>query len=214
MIKTDCYLAILDRYRAQFPNAHFEIITRSAGHILSPSKNLLEDYKQAKISWEQYVVRFIEEMFASPKAMEKIKELRQLSLRKLVYLVCYEKDASQCHRAIIAKLVKHEYMMFDEEYPKLICKGFTTIRDCTHGLISDINCYILVQGKYRGIAKIENITHRSLEELPVEFLKRDANVQNYQDGISKLQRYYPDCDLFAIFTMKWIQCMYNGGIPA
>ncbi|GAH85322.1 unnamed protein product, partial [marine sediment metagenome] len=62
IINTDCYLAVLEKYKEKFSEAHFEVITRSAKSCLSPSWELLNDVKGNKISFEEYKERFLKEL--------------------------------------------------------------------------------------------------------------------------------------------------------
>lgn len=80
------------------------VVTRSAGHILSPSKELLWDYKKGKITWEQYVQRFNKEMDkeACRREMRKIKEMAKIHD---VYLICYEKSW-KCHRFLLLDMIE------------------------------------------------------------------------------------------------------------
>lgn len=104
-IRTDCYLAVLKKFRTQFPNAHFEVITRTANHILSPSWQLLQKYKEENLSFEEYTPLFLYEMERTP-CQTKLHELKQLAQDKDVFLVCYEKDDTECHRRLVKELIE------------------------------------------------------------------------------------------------------------
>lgn len=73
--------------------------------ILSPSRELLKDYKDNGISWEEYERRFRKEMSNNPKAMEKLRGIKELSKSKDVRLICFEKNYP-CHRFILMDLIK------------------------------------------------------------------------------------------------------------
>lgn len=72
--------------------------------ILSPSKSLLKDWKEKIISWKEYERRFRIEMKGNK---ERLKEIGELSKKKEVYLICYEKE-HPCHRFILIDLIKEE----------------------------------------------------------------------------------------------------------
>ena len=108
IINTDCYLAVLKKYKAKFFEAHFEVITRTAKSCLSPSWELLNDVKGNKISFEEYKERFLKEIRENPKAKKRIEELREIAKDKVVFLVCYEKFPykQNCHRIIVKKVIQ------------------------------------------------------------------------------------------------------------
>ena len=73
--------------------------------ILSPSKELFNDYKNGKINWEEFEVRFRKEIQNNTKAVTELKRLKELAEEKDVYLICYEKTYP-CHRFILIDLIK------------------------------------------------------------------------------------------------------------
>ena len=106
MIRTDCYLAVLKKFKEKYPSAHFEVITRYANHVLSPSWELLRQAKEENWSFKRYKEALLKELLNNNAALEKIKKLKNISRRKVLFLVCYEKDASKCHRTIVKELIK------------------------------------------------------------------------------------------------------------
>lgn len=106
IINTDCYLAVLKKYRTKWFDAHFEVITRTAKSCLSPSKELLSYAKENKISFEEYKKLFIREISGNPEARKRIDELREIAKDKVVFLVCYERDPEVCHRSIVKKIIE------------------------------------------------------------------------------------------------------------
>ncbi len=108
MIRTDCYLAVLKKYRKQYPNAHFEVITRTAKSVLSPSWSLLNAVKSGIIDFDEYKKKLIDEIFSRDDAINLIKKLKKMSdSGKIVFLVCYEKNADLCHRMIIKDIISN-----------------------------------------------------------------------------------------------------------
>ena len=73
--------------------------------VLSPSKELLSDYKKGLIDWNGYDKIFRAEILANGKAMKKLKEIAKLSQEKDVRLICYEKNPP-CHRFILINLIE------------------------------------------------------------------------------------------------------------
>lgn len=102
---TNCYLAVLKKFKMQFPHAHFEIITRTAGSVLAPSWKLLTLSKEVGLSFDEYRKLFTTEIKNNPIARKCIEEIRELVKDQLIFLVCYEKDASKCHRSIVKEMI-------------------------------------------------------------------------------------------------------------
>lgn len=73
--------------------------------ILSPSKELLKDWEDEKINWNEYEIRYKTEILTNPKALEKIKRIKEISEIRDVYLYCYEKTPP-CHRFILLDLIE------------------------------------------------------------------------------------------------------------
>lgn len=81
----ETYLARMKQIARDNPDAAFIVVTRSAGHVLSPSWKLLNDYKERRIDWAQYTERFRCEMDCD-LCREEMKRIRDLSQKKDVYL--------------------------------------------------------------------------------------------------------------------------------
>jgi len=101
----ETYLAKIKPIAKENPDAAFIVVTRSAGHSLSPSWKLLNDYKDGRIDWAQYTERFRREMDCY-SCIAEMKKIWDLSQTKDVYLVCFEKDGENCHRYILIELMK------------------------------------------------------------------------------------------------------------
>ena len=108
MIRVDCYLAKLNEFRKKFPDSHFEVITRTSKSPLSPSWKLLNRSKEMKIPFEEYLTLLENELNNNPLAQKRIDELITISKAKEIFLVCYEKDPSNCHRSFIKKLMEQK----------------------------------------------------------------------------------------------------------
>jgi uncharacterized protein YeaO (DUF488 family) len=116
-IRLDCYVSVFKKYKQDYPNAHFELITRK--HIqmdynvyadyLAPSSDLLKEAKSTKMSFEVYTEKFINEIRNSEKAKKRIKILRDAAEHgKTIFLICFEKNPNECHRSIIKKFITGE----------------------------------------------------------------------------------------------------------
>ena len=117
-IRLDCYLAKLEEFKSKYPNAHFEVITNTAKSILAPSKELLidagifknpNDNESPKMEFKEFIFRFMEEIYSNLKACSKLLELKDLSEKKTVFLVCSGKNHEFCHRSIIKYMIEKIY---------------------------------------------------------------------------------------------------------
>jgi len=75
---------------------------------LAPSKELISDWKkrEQKISWEEFTLRYHEEMRGQREA---IKKLAQRAKRGTITLLCHEReDNPSCHRHLLKKLIENE----------------------------------------------------------------------------------------------------------
>lgn len=94
-------------------NAEKIIVTRTAGHVLSPSKALLWDYKKGRINWDQYTERFRHEM-NNDVCIAAMRKIKWLSKIRDIYLICYEKKYP-CHRFLLIEMINK----LDEEDKKV-----------------------------------------------------------------------------------------------
>ena len=79
------------------------VVTRAAGHILSPSWSLLNDYKHGMINWEQYVERFKKEM-NNDLCIATMRKIKWMSKDRDIFLICYEKSYP-CHRFLLIDMI-------------------------------------------------------------------------------------------------------------
>jgi uncharacterized protein YeaO (DUF488 family) len=80
------------------------VVTRSAGHMLSPSWTLLNDYKSGKIDWDGYVKTFYREM-DNPACMAIMREIKKMARTRDLYLICYEAPGKNCHRHLLIDII-------------------------------------------------------------------------------------------------------------
>lgn len=96
----ESYLAIMKK----LPKDSVKIVvTRSAGHVLSPSRALLWSYKNGKVDWNGYVKTFYREM-ENPACVAVMREIKKLAREKDVFLICYEKEYP-CHRFLLVDMI-------------------------------------------------------------------------------------------------------------
>jgi uncharacterized protein YeaO (DUF488 family) len=84
-------------------NAVKIVVTRSAGHMLSPSKTLLFGYKSGKVKWDEYVKTFTREM-DNPACVAIMREIKKIAETRDVFLICFEKEYP-CHRFLLLDMI-------------------------------------------------------------------------------------------------------------
>jgi len=81
--------------------------------ILAPSRELLSEFNRLKKrygrerAWELsgYEGRYKRGILSDPKAMVKLREIKELARTRRVRLICYEKSPP-CHHFILMKLIE------------------------------------------------------------------------------------------------------------
>lgn len=76
---------------------------------VAPSKTLLKQIKSGEITWEEYERVYRENMpllMGTPWMEKRAKEAQQ---GHHVILVCYEKDATHCHRRLLAEEIAKRF---------------------------------------------------------------------------------------------------------
>lgn len=71
---------------------------------LSPTKDILDNYKNKKISWDNYEKRFAELL-----RQRKIENLFQPQELDGACLLCSEHTAEHCHRRLVAEYLKQKW---------------------------------------------------------------------------------------------------------
>ncbi len=71
---------------------------------LAPSLNLLRDYNNSKIEWEEYVVQYKKEVLIPCE--ESVRILSGIAMKKDITLLCHEKTPNKCHRRLLAEECK------------------------------------------------------------------------------------------------------------
>lgn len=68
----------------------------------SPTDNILKEFKDKKISWNEYVKRFSELM--EQRKVEKYIQEKYSNCTDIKYcLLCSENDHNQCHRSLVSE---------------------------------------------------------------------------------------------------------------
>lgn len=113
--RVDGIRALITRYYPRgVKRDHFDAWIRE----LSPSAALLKKYKEGKIQWNDFEVALVSEFRENMDSIETIYMLHDLSRRKNVTLLCYEKDDQPCHRHLVKELVESPQLLFAHFVPK------------------------------------------------------------------------------------------------
>ncbi|MDP2815242.1 MAG: DUF488 family protein [Rectinemataceae bacterium] len=106
----ETYLGNVENVKKMNPGAVIINVTRGAGSVLGPSWDLLNDWRAKRITWDEYVRRFVEEMGNSKCKVEMLR-IGNLAKTKDVYIVCFERKGN-CHRFLLVDMIK-ELLMED-----------------------------------------------------------------------------------------------------
>jgi uncharacterized protein YeaO (DUF488 family) len=74
---------------------------------LAPSIELLNDWKNERISWEEYKERYLNEIKGKKAAVKKLMDL--VEEKRVVTLLCAEKEDKYCHRRLLKEYVEEKY---------------------------------------------------------------------------------------------------------
>lgn len=74
---------------------------------LAPTELTLAKYKDGSIDWKEYRQRYIDESFDNPLFIDGLKEIVEYNDKGYdIFLICYEKDDSTCHRSILKEILQ------------------------------------------------------------------------------------------------------------
>jgi hypothetical protein len=104
MSLNETYLGNVENVRRVNPGAVIIDVTRRAGSVLSPSWDILNEYKARKITWDGYVSRFVKEM-DNPVSRAEMLRIGELARTKDVFMVCFER-VGHCHRFLLVDMIK------------------------------------------------------------------------------------------------------------
>ena len=83
---------------------------------LSPSKNLLKNYKEGRIDFQLFEKLFRNEIMENKNIIDICQNIAKEAVNgKEVTLLCYEKDESNCHRKLIRKICEEELLKLIQE---------------------------------------------------------------------------------------------------
>ena len=100
----ETYLGNVENVKKANPDAVLIDVTRRAGSVLSPSWDMLNEYKARKITWDGYISRFLKEM-DNPVSRAEMLRIGELTSTRDVYLTCFER-VGNCHRFLLVDMIK------------------------------------------------------------------------------------------------------------
>lgn len=73
---------------------------------LAPGKELLRDWKNNAVSWQEYETRYFREMESK---RQFIRQLADIAAAETITLLCFEKeDNPHCHRHLLKQLIEKQ----------------------------------------------------------------------------------------------------------
>ena len=87
---------------------------------LSPSMELIREYKNDKITWKKFLSNYKSEMSKNPQSLELIKQLRKQSKIDDITLLCFEADGEPCHRHLLREIINKPDFFTKSFIPKFI----------------------------------------------------------------------------------------------
>ena len=83
---------------------------------LSPSMELIHEYKNDNISWKIFLSRYKSQISKNSQSLELIKQLRKQGKIEDITLLCFETEGEPCHRHLLREIINK---------PSLFTKSFT-----------------------------------------------------------------------------------------
>jgi uncharacterized protein YeaO (DUF488 family) len=79
---------------------------------LSPSRNLLKNYRQGKYNWEEFKTVFMSEIRDNKDSLERIEDLNVQNEFLVITLLCYEIEGENCHRYIVKDIIENPQLLY------------------------------------------------------------------------------------------------------
>jgi uncharacterized protein YeaO (DUF488 family) len=78
---------------------------------LSPSGDLLNNYRQGRYNWEEFKIAFLSEMRDNKDSLERIHALNAQNESTVITLLCYEREGEHCHRHIVRDTIEKPQLL-------------------------------------------------------------------------------------------------------
>ena len=85
---------------------------------LSPSLELIHEYKNDKITWKKFFSNYKKELEKNSEAMETLQVLRKKSKTNNITLLCFEPDGTPCHRHVLRDIILKSKLLKENFIPK------------------------------------------------------------------------------------------------
>ena len=72
---------------------------------VSPEARLLKSYKKGDINWREFSSDFRKQLRTLETSKEALEQIKQMSKKGTVTLLCYEKEGEKCHRHIVKSVI-------------------------------------------------------------------------------------------------------------
>lgn len=87
---------------------------------LSPSLELIHDYKSEKITWKRFFSKYKKELLENPESIESLKILRKKNKISNITLLCFEPDGVPCHRHLLREIIEKPKLLKESFIPKFV----------------------------------------------------------------------------------------------
>jgi uncharacterized protein YeaO (DUF488 family) len=87
---------------------------------LSPSLDLIHEYKNNEISWKKFLSSYKSEISKNPKSLDLIKQIRKKNKSEDITFLCFESDGEPCHRHVLREIVKKSSFLTTSAIPKFV----------------------------------------------------------------------------------------------
>jgi uncharacterized protein YeaO (DUF488 family) len=84
---------------------------------LSPSIDLIYEYKKDKITWRKFFLKYKKELENNPESITILKSIRKESKTRNVTLLCFEPEGSPCHRHVLREIIKKQKLLKENFVP-------------------------------------------------------------------------------------------------
>ena len=75
---------------------------------MAPTELTLAKRKDGSIDWREFRQRYINESFENPLFIDELEEIIELNSKGYtIFLICYEKDDTICHRSILREILEY-----------------------------------------------------------------------------------------------------------
>lgn len=122
----ETYLGNAENVKKMNPGAVIINVTRGAGSVLGPSWDLLNDWRARRITWDEYVRRYVEEM-GNSKCRAEMLRIGELAKTRDVYMVCFER-VGNCHRFLLVDMIRSAMLNAGSEGMRVLAERRQTVK--------------------------------------------------------------------------------------